>query len=496
MKTTKFFHSMAFLAIAAGFLTGCSKDNIGEPETVSSENDAVLISPGVDASPTNAAEIDGPINSLEGITALPLYFLRADAVLEDGEDSYNLNDATVIPATADLTDTERINVTFNPAQYYNLDGSNTMMLAWYPKADGTDSGRRYYYVSWENLDGTKDLMISNALTGNKDNLAINGWEEHRFTLEHLLAQIEIYAYAENEAAADYWGKVRDISFEGGSVQLPRTVECEISISDEGGSTTLTFEPSFSGTTSYSLQLNEDATLPLTKENAKEIAKPTMIRPIVANATLVVTVTTDKQTAKEIEFTVPVASVDGITTDGFKAGYKYRLNLKFGLSGVILDPDADEWGKPIDVVYDLGTTGGEEAAYPYFVEGENYIVSRDILGGILTVPVHDKWTALPDEYTEAEDETVAAILEVDAADGTSALNHDGAALYCSTKGAGWRLPTNAELKLIGQYQSKLDNGTYGNNFTQLSGYYWSWNEDVTVQIGETSADKKVRCVRDI
>ena len=494
---------MAFLAIAAGFLTGCSKDNIGEPETVSSENDAVLISPGVDASPTNAAEIDGPINNPGEITALPLYFLRGDYAHDTWSGDYYNFLVEQIPATADLSEPESINVTFGESQYYSLDGTNTLMVAWYPKAD------EYLKASWGapsvnatwNLDGTKDVMVSNPLIGNKDDKGIDGWEVNRFQLEHKLAQVELYAYAESQAESDYWGTVKSIKLLDQKDKLTVTVqptytdvESQVPIVCAIGSSTSDYNfREIPSTTALPVVTESGETA---AEKMLQIAKPILIPPIAAGEDLVFEIETSNREAKEYTFTVPVQSTDGILTDGIQAGYKYRLNLKFGLSGVILDPDADEWGKPIDVVYDLGTTGGEEAAYPYFVEGENYIVSRDILGGILTFPVHDKWTALPDEYTADEDGTVAAILEVDAADGTSALNHDGAALYCSTKGAGWRLPTTAELELIKKHQSKLDNTTYGNNFTQLSGYYWSWNEDVPVQIGETSTDKKVRCVRDI
>lgn len=76
-----------------------------------------------------------------------------------------------------------------------------------------------------------------------------------------------------------------------------------------------------------------------------------------------------------------------------------------------------------------------------------------------------------------------------------LNYDDAVSACSCKGAGWRLPTVAELKLL-----EKNKGRYGNLATSYR--YWAIEGGITVDMStgykvntKNSVKAKVRCVKE-
>ena len=420
---------------------------------------------------------------VEGLT---FSFLRADNTRGNQysfqEESFTGTCST--PYQEEETNDIVAGLTFNPAQYYLINGKNTRMVGWYPVTNLSYYGDNYIEVEFE-IDGKKDVMVSDFQIGNKTDKGIK-----KFTFEHLLTQIQFQVTAESEIAAQQWGSITAISLEDESTK------CILIIDGEDISTDFSTNGTLNALLSQQevpITYGENTPAGLIMIEGRTIGTP-------RNSTINLKITT---TGKG-EMTEAINLNDFINGQRFEAGYAYTLTLRFLQDEVEIKVTPADWRTPAG---EVDVEVGNE--YPYIKDGK-YIISGDLLGSTGET-FHDKWTA-----TEVNtDETcVSASFEIAESDATvdesSEVNwyiatgtHDET-YNPDTKNAcpeGWRLPTIKELELIQKLNASLQN---------KSGY-WSSTESTTnthaheLEINDgtfnRNVDKKdnsgrVRCVRDI
>ena len=193
------------LAATLAAAAGCQKNGSLSPD--GEDGQRVMIAPSVRATaPEDGGAIDG---AQQDVT---LYFMRADNLTEIPNIGYM--------ATYDT----QIRVAFRPkgegtmplfftepgAQYYNMDGSNTLMRGWFPRGVFT-GGSMNSTVKW-NFSGSQDIMVSNYLVGNRTDKGIDS--PNCFEFRHVLTQLQFYVYAETASIASSWGKVTKITVKG------------------------------------------------------------------------------------------------------------------------------------------------------------------------------------------------------------------------------------------------------------------------------------------
>ena len=206
MDYSKLFRQATGLALMCALAIGCTKDEAGTGETDSS----TMISPSVLSTANANAEDGNPSGAVDENMELTLYFMRADGVTPKRGGGYEnvIYDKQMRVATRPAGEGKQ-NLTFTSpgAQYYNMDGSKTLMRGWYPQGEfGEDDYGTY--VEWT-FDGSQDIMVSNCLVGDREDKGIDG-PDHWFAFEHMLTQLQFYVYGETAAAAQAWGKVTSI----------------------------------------------------------------------------------------------------------------------------------------------------------------------------------------------------------------------------------------------------------------------------------------------
>ena len=206
MDYSKFFRQATGLALMGALAIGCTKDDAGTDGTDSS----IMISPSVLSTADAAAGDGNPSGAVNENMPLTLYFMRADGVTSKrggGYDNVVYNDGELAATRPAGEGKQNLTFTSPGAQYYNMDGSKTLMRGWFPKATfGEDEYGTY--VEWT-FDGSQDIMVSNCLVGDREDKGIDG-PDHWFAFEHMLTQLQFYAYGETAAAAQAWGKVKSI----------------------------------------------------------------------------------------------------------------------------------------------------------------------------------------------------------------------------------------------------------------------------------------------
>lgn len=489
MDYRRFFRQAMMLTITTGLLASCSKDNnVGEPEA---DEQLVSISPGIALSAKANGDTDGSSSPAmnQVVEGLTFSFLRADNtkgsqyVFQEKSFTGTCSKPYQEEGTNDIV----AGLTFNPAQYYLINGKNTRMVGWYPVTNLSyyDYEENYIEVEFE-IDGKKDVMVSDSQIGNKTDKGIQ-----KFTFEHLLTQIQFQVTAESEIAAQQWGSITAISLEGESTKCTLLIE------------NTDISPLFqtNGTLDAYLAQQE---VPITYgENTPAGLIMIEERTISNRNTINLKITT---TGKG-EMTEAINLNDFIPGQRFEAGYAYTLTLRFLQDEVEIKVTSADWRTPAG---EVDVEVGNE--YPYIKDGK-YIISGDLLGSTGET-FHDKWTA-----TEVNtDETcVSAAFEIAESDATVdessevnwyiATGTQDEIYNPDTKNAcpeGWRLPTIKELELIETFNARLTHP-----LTENSGY-WSATEsaedDGQAHILENnggldrqttkSTVGKVRCVRDI
>lgn len=483
MDYRRFFRQAMMLTITTGLLASCSKDNnVGEPETDAS----IEIIPGaaytrVDNSSTssnNNGTITGPIDNsmLENLT---FYFTRAND--EDGWLTYTTQ---IYPATCVYRENSIIygDIKFETPQYYLSNGENTKMIGWYPEGElNTNRDNPTLSILF---NGQTDILLSNALTGNKNNLAING-PDNLFTFQHQLTQLQFYIKAETNVAAEQWGSINSIIFPSENDQFQCQLESNrvrFTASDNQ------MDNPIKSTNSQNISTEEN-------EFGIVMIAPNEDASIMPIELAIVTELNNQQTTSTVE----------INQGEFLAGHAYKVTLNF-LQGEITikltpaDWEAAEGPENVDLAENQ----------PYVISDMNYIVSRNMFGDAegWTVRPNDKestWTAWDDSQRNPEKLSVPAILEIQEVN-ISDNTYENAITACNALGDGWRLPTITELELIHLYNNQL--------VTPLQGIYWSataasageseiskaYTLDMESGVTDTAADatqpRHVRCVRDV
>ena len=483
MDYRRFIRQAMMLTLTTGLLASCSKDNnVGEPEA----DELIEIIPSAaytqdDGSISNANSIIGPVDNsmLENLT---FAFARRDQshpVLPQ----YSYSSEHILATYNESLEENKAELQLSPKQYYLTGGLNTEMQGWYPPIEHIITSNEYPTVTF-NFDGHQDILISNVLTGNVENIGINN--PKLFTFQHQLTQLQFQVTTESEIAAQQWGKVTNISLTGES-----DTYMYVMLNSPTGA--------FSGTEGiFNITLPQNGIEITTNEITP--AGNIMIKPreisIANDININITTTNDNTTLKLSE---------QINSEELKAGNAYKVTLNF-LQGEITikltpaDWEAAEGPENVDLAENQS----------YVISDMNYIVSRNMFGDAATWTVRPNdtestWTAWDDSQRDPEEVSVPAILEIQESDASDAT-YENAITACNALGNGWRLPTSTELELIYLYNNQLA--------TPLQGIYWS---ATAIGAGETEISKAytvnmengeidsaadatqphhVRCVRDV
>lgn len=489
---------MLLLASAPLLFFGSCTENDLVVSAEGGEEEQVAIVPEVAYNAVNGSNAEGisegPVNDLS--IGMQFGFERGDKTLNPMGTAYYWAFASNITGTCEKTEEDVINIAFTPRQFYLANGDDTRMRAWYPSTGvwALNQMSMQRTVTWSNLTGQEDIMLSNELSGNKANEGING-VSHKFKFSHKLTQLQLYVCAENTNVQARLGNVTSISI----ANQPTSLYYNFGYSDAiDESNTGSLEKN--GTTTTDFSITKNVTLGIYDEEDKEdygatFAGSIMILP--GQNDLSFSVTTVNRPDEDNAL---VNLEDALENYSFEAGNAYKVVLILETNDIYLvpQPTPTTWITK-DIEVDLGES---DKGYPY-VESERYIVSRDYFGsadfsgvtGITSIRINEKWTANED-CTDAT--SVPAILEVGPllGEGTEAT----ATSLETAKGlcpAGWRLPTQAELLLIRQVQT-TEATALGDR--ALAGNYWTVDGS-TVNVGtgevtENASTGNVRCVRDI
>lgn len=503
--------AMLLLASAPLLFFGSCTENDLVVSAEGGEENQVAIVPNAVASANDAGEGTtttpaGPIDGLQ--EGMAFGFERGDYSADDDVYIYDEDLNVSLTGTCFKTETnDGYNINLNPRQFYAVDGSNTRMRGWYPSTgvwDITRQGERY--ITWEDFDGTQDIMVSNELEGNKTDIGINGHAK-LFTFKHKLTQLQLYVCAENENVKERLGVVTGISVLEQPTVLGYTLGEEGDALDTENAGALTNDGSSRDNADYTVPLaNTSITPGIYDGNDAEnnygavYAGNIMLLPGEDDGqeAVLFSVATEKRTGDDA-LTNENTQVLDIT--GFEAGNAYKVILVLETNDIYLvpQPTPTTWITK-DIEVDLGES---DKGYPY-VESERYIVSRDYFGsadfsdvsGIKTIRINEKWTSNDD--CRNDEASVPAILEVGPLLGeggeATAANLEAAKGQCP---AGWRLPTKAELLLIREVQAK-DADALGDR--ALVGSYWTVDgstvDAATGTVTGSATAGNVRCVRDI
>ncbi len=155
----------------------------------------------------------------------------------------------------------------NPVQAYSEEKSATM-VSWYPRTcslhkddDGnavtikfedfkTNRGENVYTegngtfsLNFTGLDGSKDIMVSNVVMGNKDSNPFGS--SNLMTYNHFMSAVKVYAYVEQSAQdVSMWGALRKV--------VVKNQPSEVSVTLPGPSGPGSSEATFSGNADFPL----------------------------------------------------------------------------------------------------------------------------------------------------------------------------------------------------------------------------------------------------
>lgn len=203
MNHCRFFQQVVGLILIGTLVTSCAKEN----SEISEIKEQVMISPVVRSTSSNSASNEGVVDENQELT---LYFMRADNPEPSRFGGYEaFYDATKRVAIRTKGSGKQMLAFIPNIQYYNMDGTKTLLRGWFPQEDSfTIDEWGGASVKWT-FNGSKDIMVSNFLVGDRNDKGING-PDYWFEFKHMLTQLKFYIYAETAATAQAWGKVTSI----------------------------------------------------------------------------------------------------------------------------------------------------------------------------------------------------------------------------------------------------------------------------------------------
>ncbi len=498
-----FPHPCWVISLAAGAVllsvallsTGCFKEQSEGMEMERMKISVNALFPGESSAKASTKAV------VDGTQALTLNFARADENSSGIYGAYGTEFAGTRAAGAGSTP-----LTFDPVQYYPKGGLKTRIAGWYPGgATKAGSGNGYYdaaagTVSWT-IDGTQDIIAASVQEGSTT-VAMPG-----FTFTRQLAQIQVWPYAESEAAAIHWGPIEKIIL---SSQPDR---CILTL-PQGGGTDAVF--SAGGSTGLSVRNIPSSNLSTT---ASIHGDPVMIFPRTSVAALNITIVTTSGIVLDV--TVPERT--------YPAGSVTAVKLRFTPIEVQVDPTVtlSDWAD-----------GGELNNYPKVIDG-NTITLFGQLGAAdpALYPSHEPWTKTPEHIEHEWDandsgfNTCGKTFKVASQDAIGKDGSSGRMTWYEAVGkthstynpegysacreyyeetdqsdkGQWRLPTVRELRLVCDKKSMLtaanmpfSNGGY-TTATMKQTDFLAWY--VIINGGNTNYEqlervKSVRCVRDL
>lgn len=196
-----------FSALALGMMTSCANTDVEGVSTVDNgEPVAIQLSAGVQQ---NVVVSRAPITGDEAKFKPTIlgWEAEAEAVYTGTPWVASTNDAIA-------SDAKDVAIALNPTQYYNANEKiSTYMKAFYVSDDTevtVDAAKKYVYT-FDNTDGSKDVLLSNVVSGNKTTTATLN-----FSFVHPLTQVSFKVIAGDGLAANT--KLTSIKLKG--VTLP------------------------------------------------------------------------------------------------------------------------------------------------------------------------------------------------------------------------------------------------------------------------------------
>ncbi len=346
MKFIEKFAARLLVCFAVGVLgVGCSSSATEEPLAPVDPDEPVeiVLNGGISISTADGiacADLDprtvapasrAAVNPEHG--ELPISILRRDQsgdplvypVYKDGEQ------LTAKLAASSSTDAVS-GITFDVTQYYLPDAAKkTKLIGWHPQTSAAPATAVQFSttdgtVTFE-VDGASDIMLSNEVEGGKDD-KFSTDDAKQLKFGHLLTQVQIKAYAADDAAKTKWGKVKSIKLKGEGGK-----KCKVTLAE---TPTVAFDPATSPA-DLTLQQETAGEVELGIGQANAVACGyAMFEPTASGAAIPLTLLVETEHGGTQ--TVEIAS-DKVAS--FDKGKAYTLKLKFSVTGV--DPNGQITG---------------------------------------------------------------------------------------------------------------------------------------------------------
>lgn len=290
----------------------CSKDPSGE--SCLSEQivpKAALTAPAVSSAASGATKAVA-----DAAATMTFYFARADQTASGTWGAYASGALSAVRAGGSGAQA----LTFSAPQYYLTNGLQTRLAGWYPGGAESAGNPAGYWdaaagtVSWT-IDGSQDILTAPVRSGSKTSAM------PAFVFGHRLAQLQFYLYAEDEKAAERWGKLVSATVEGQRSTASFTLA---DATDTDAPVVFSGEPS----ASFRVQELTELTAPLSKENAAAAGLPVMIEPQADPVQLSLTVETLLRGSRTVVF--PARS--------YPAGSVVKVYLKLTMQEIVVEPE--------------------------------------------------------------------------------------------------------------------------------------------------------------
>lgn len=294
-----------FSALALGMMASCANTDVEGVSTVDNgEPVAIQLSAGVQQ---NVVVSRAPIT---GAVKFQPTILGWEAETKADYTGTPWNASTIEEIASNASG---VSITLNPVQYYNANEKiNTFMKAFYvsDKTNVTVDNDKKYVYTFENTDGSKDVLLSDVISGNKTTTTVLN-----FGFKHPLTQVSFKVVAGDGVANGT--TLTSITLK--NVVLPTGFD----FSKEAPLTyTLPADLNVSGITSLAIA-----------KDAVDAGSPVMIQPI---SDLKLDIVTSTGTFKD----VPVVLKDKATA--LSAGTAYTITLTFSQKAITGTASVTDW----------------------------------------------------------------------------------------------------------------------------------------------------------
>ena len=305
---------LLFSAIAV--MASCTKSNELIPGTDTPEE--IRLTSNIGLTAESRAVITNATASLE------FSFVRLDQSAADGTYPAYTTISTALDVTRSAggaTASTPTTIAFDGgAQYYLTHTTHfkTKLVGWYPRATPASG------VVTIPVDGDTDIMLSQEIEGDRTAPANKfGTSGKVFTFAHQLTQVQVKAYAADDAAITAWGEITSIKLKDQAGKV-----CNIALPDG-----VVFTPPGSATDLaiagglLPLALTEE----LSADDAHDFGYA-MIAPLAGTDPLTLIIETEKGGIKEI---TP-------TSTGYAVSTAYVITLKFSSTEIVPTAVIGEW----------------------------------------------------------------------------------------------------------------------------------------------------------